>query len=110
MMFRLPHRVLSAILSLPFALLALAEAPVPIAGGFTLAVLPDTQIYAWKHPDTYPAQTRWLADHAKRYNLRYVLHVGDITQHNTNTQWQVAARARVAGCRRPALRHHHGQP
>lgn len=93
MMFRLPHRVLSAIFSLQFALLALAEAPVPITGGFTLAVLPDTQIYAWKHPDTYPAQTRWLADHAKRYNLRYVLHVGDITQHNTNTQWQVAARA-----------------
>jgi len=72
---------------------AMAAAPAPISGGFTLAVLPDTQIYAWKYPDTYPAQTRWLADNAKRYNLRYVLHVGDITQHNTNTQWQVAARA-----------------
>jgi 3',5'-cyclic AMP phosphodiesterase CpdA len=73
--------------------LALAEAPAPVPGGFTLAILPDTQIYAWKYPDTYPAQTKWLAENAKRYNLRYVLHVGDITQHNTNTQWEVAARA-----------------
>ncbi len=75
------------------ARLAFADAPAPVPGGFTLAILPDTQIYAWKYPETYPAQTKWLAENAKRYNLRYVLHVGDITQHNTNTQWQVAARA-----------------
>ena len=98
MIFRLPRRTLFAVLSVSFVLLALArlalaEAPAPIPGGFTLAVLPDTQIYAWKYPETYPAQTKWLADNARRYNLRYVLHVGDITQHNTNTQWQVAARA-----------------
>jgi hypothetical protein len=73
--------------------LALAEAPAPVAGGFTLAVLPDTQIYAWKYPDTYLAQTKWIADNIKKYNLAYVLHVGDITQHNTNSQWQLAARA-----------------
>lgn len=70
-----------------------AEAPAPIPGGFTLAVLPDTQIYAWKFPDTYPAQTRWIAANAARHHIAYVLHVGDITQHNTNDQWQVAARA-----------------
>lgn len=73
--------------------LAQAEAPAPVPGGFTLAVLPDTQIYTWKYPATYPAQTKWLAENAQRYNLAYVLHVGDITQHNTNHQWQVAADA-----------------
>lgn len=73
--------------------LAFAEAPAPIPGGFTLAVLPDTQIYTWKHPDTYPAQTKWIADNAKRYNTAYVLHVGDITQHNTNHQWKIAVDA-----------------
>ena len=78
---------------LAWASLAVAEAPAPVPGGFTLAVLPDTQYYAWKYPDTYIAQTRWLADNARRYNLTYVLHVGDITQHNTNSQWEVAARA-----------------
>lgn len=72
---------------------ARAGAPEPISGGFTLAILPDTQMYAWKFPATYPVQTKWIADNAKRYNLAYVLHVGDITQHNTNNQWQVAADA-----------------
>ena len=72
---------------------AFADAPVPVPGGFTLALLPDTQIYTWKHPETYPAQTKWVADNSKRYNTAYVLHVGDITQHNTNHQWQIAADA-----------------
>jgi hypothetical protein len=98
MKFRLPRHALSVLLSVALVFpalvrLAFAAAPAPVPGGFTLAVLPDTQIYAWKYPETYPAQTKWLADNARRYNLRYVLHVGDITQHNTNTQWQVAARA-----------------
>ena len=69
------------------------EAPKPIEGGFSLAILPDTQIYAWKHPKIYPAQTQWIADNAKARSIAYVLHVGDITQHNTNDQWQVAAKA-----------------
>ena len=98
MSFRLPRRAVFALLSMPFALmalagLALAEAPVPVPGGFTLAILPDTQIYTWKHPETYLAQTKWIADNAKRYNIPYVLHVGDVTQHNTNHQWQIAAEA-----------------
>lgn len=98
MIFRFVRRTFLARLSaslwlLACARLAFAGAPAPVPGGFTLAVLPDTQIYAWKFPETYPAQTKWLADNAQRYNLRYVLHVGDITQHNTNTQWEVAARA-----------------
>ena len=98
MSFRLPRRAVIALLSMPFALmalagLALAEAPVPVPGGFTLAILPDTQIYTWKHPETYLAQTKWIADNAKRYNIPYVLHVGDVTQHNTNHQWQIAAEA-----------------
>ncbi|MEN9572716.1 MAG: hypothetical protein RL514_571 [Verrucomicrobiota bacterium] len=98
MNFRLGWRALTAGLStslwlLMLARLAFAEAPAPVPGGFTLAVLPDTQIYTWKFPATYPAQTKWIADNAKRYNLAYVLHVGDITQHNTNHQWLIAADA-----------------
>ncbi|MBI5802669.1 MAG: metallophosphoesterase [Verrucomicrobia bacterium] len=98
MSFRLPRRALFVVVSVPFALLALArvalaDAPAPVPGGFTLAVLPDTQIYTWKHPETYPAQTRWIADNARLYNTAYVLHVGDITQHNTNHQWQIASDA-----------------
>lgn len=71
-----------------------AAAPVPPAtGGFTLAVLPDTQMYAWKDPSLYVAQTRWIADHVKAHNIQMVLHLGDVTQHNTNEQWQAARSA-----------------
>jgi hypothetical protein len=75
------------------AFLAFAEAPPPIAGGFTLAVLPDTQNYAEKFPATYEAQTRWIADNVQRYGVAYVLHVGDVTQKNLDSEWQVAKRA-----------------
>jgi len=85
--------LLLGLLIVGWSFAARAAAPAPVPGGFTLVVLPDTQIYTWKHPDTYPAQTKWIADNAKRYNTAYVLHVGDITQHNTNHQWQIAADA-----------------
>lgn len=70
-----------------------AAPPPPIAGGFTLAVLPDTQFYALRFPETYDAQTKWIAENTKRYNIAYVLHVGDITDKNTTPEWQVAAKA-----------------
>lgn len=71
-----------------------AAAPAPPAkGGFTLAVLPDTQMYAWKDPSLYTAQTKWIADNVKAHNIQMVLHLGDVTQHNTNEQWQAARSA-----------------
>lgn len=90
------YRILSAWFAFVCLVLAQnlhAEAPAPVKGGFTLAVLPDTQIYAWKYPDIYTKQTQWIADNAKKFNMAYVLHVGDITQHNTNSQWKIAAQA-----------------
>ncbi|MBI5772209.1 MAG: metallophosphoesterase [Verrucomicrobia bacterium] len=79
--------------------LRLGAAPPPPEGGFTLAVLPDTQFYALKHPEIYDAQTKWIAENVKRYNIAYVLHVGDITDKNTAPEWEVAAKAhaRLAG-------------
>lgn len=75
------------------ALLASAAPPAPIDGGFTLAVLPDTQFYALKYPEIYDAQTKWIAENVKRYHIAYVLHVGDITDKNTTPEWEVAAKA-----------------
>ena len=31
---------------------------------FSLVVLPDTQIYAWKYPEIFQAQTKWIADNS----------------------------------------------
>ena len=64
---------------------------VPIeSGSWTIALLPDTQHYADKYPQHYNAQTTWLAEHAKTHNIRFVLHEGDITNANTERQWDNA--------------------
>lgn len=55
---------------------------------FKLVLLPDTQIYAMRYPDTFYAQTKWIADHAGE--IAFVLHQGDITNNNTEAQWNVA--------------------
>jgi len=54
---------------------------------FTIAVIPDTQVYVetghnntpgthWL--DYFTAQTQWIADHKTSENIAYVIHVGDI--------------------------------
>jgi hypothetical protein len=77
-------------------LAALLFLPVPVAlaeDGFSLVVLPDTQVYAWKYPEIFRSQTQWIADHAAAYGIRYVLHVGDVVQHNSAAQWETARQA-----------------
>jgi hypothetical protein len=71
----------------------LAGPPEPVEGGFTLVVVPDSQIYTWKRPELYTLQTGWIAANVERYNLVRLLHVGDITQHDTEKQWNAACRA-----------------
>jgi len=77
---------------------AVQVAPKPeprpfVPGSWTIAVLPDTQFYSLGHPDVYEAQTQWLAQHATELDIRYVLHLGDLTHNNTPEQWAVARRA-----------------
>jgi 3',5'-cyclic AMP phosphodiesterase CpdA len=72
--------------------------PTPDRPGFTegstmLAVLPDTQYYALNYPGVYDAQTAWIATHAQRRNIKYVLHLGDIVDQNTPREWQRAAQS-----------------
>lgn len=60
---------------------------------YTIAILPDTQIYAMHYPLTFFRQAEWLAAQAQELNLALVLHVGDITNDNTPMQWGIAAEA-----------------
>jgi hypothetical protein len=69
------------------------EAPEFVPGSFTLAVLPDTQVYCQRFPQHYYNQTEWIAENRDRYNIKHVLHLGDITNRNTQDQWKVAAKA-----------------
>lgn len=63
------------------------------ADGWTLALLPDTQIYSIEYQDVYPRQTSWLAANRDRLNLCFVAHEGDIVHGNTHSEWLVAKRA-----------------
>lgn len=60
---------------------------------YTVAILPDTQVYAQKYPDIFTRQTQWLGEQALALNIGLVLHMGDITETNTREQWRNAARS-----------------
>lgn len=62
---------------------------------FTVAVLPDTQFYAQKFPDTFHAQTAWIAANAVREKIVFVSHVGDVVESggDARKEWQVAKSA-----------------
>lgn len=61
-------------------------------GSTTVAVLPDTERYSDDFPHFFEAQTRWIAKNHKERNIAYVVHLGDITQHNAPAEWEVARR------------------
>lgn len=53
-----------------------------------LVLLPDTQTYTSNYPEIFKSQTSWIAENAK--NIAFVLHQGDITDNNSEPQWDVA--------------------
>jgi len=57
---------------------------------FSVALLPDTQIYSQSYPHIYMNQTQWIVNNSQQKNIVYVLHEGDITNHNTIPQWENA--------------------
>ena len=73
--------------------------PVAEAGACSIVVLPDTQFYSQLHPEIFHRQTQWIADNIKRYDIRFVLQLGDITQTAATAEWNVAraAFARLTG-------------
>ncbi len=60
---------------------------------FSLVVLGDTQYYASGQPPIYPAHTQWIVDHAEEYNVQAVIHMGDVTNSNLVSEWEVASAA-----------------
>ncbi len=65
---------------------------------YTIAVLPDTQDYTDASltngpPETFYAMTEWLVASRDAKNIVFVGHVGDVTQDNLASHWDVANRA-----------------
>ena len=52
---------------------------------FVLVLLPDTQAYTSKFPESFKAQTEWITAHAD--SIAFVLQQGDITDGNADYQW-----------------------
>ncbi len=81
-------------LALGAPLAALRAEDSPAEKEFTVVLLPDTQFYAEKYPETYVAQTLWIRERAEAENIKFVIHLGDIVQHATRgAEWQNANRA-----------------
>ena len=62
-----------------------------IPDAFTVVLLPDTQHYSDKDPSTYLAQIRWIVGNAALADIRFVVHLGDITEQNTEEEWKNAS-------------------
>jgi hypothetical protein len=61
---------------------------------FTLVLLPDTQFYSEKYPETFVAQTMWIRERARVDNLKFVIGLGDIVQNaHVEREWQNAHEA-----------------
>ena len=65
-------------------------APPPVPGGFTIALMPDTQYYAQLHPDIFDKQTQWIADNTTTHAIKFVIQLGDVTQTAAEPEWIVA--------------------
>lgn len=62
-------------------------------GSQLLVALPDTQYYSLKYPGLFHAQTTWIRDNVGERNIKYVLHLGDIVNNNTEEEWKRASAA-----------------
>lgn len=69
------------------------KSPAFVSGSWSLVLLPDTQKYSLLYPETFVRQTQWIARNKDKYNIRYVLHLGDITDANTDIEWRNAEKA-----------------
>ncbi len=68
--------------------------PTPfVPGSWTLAILPDPQFYSKTYPGLFHLQTRWIVENKDKYNITYVLTLGDLTHNNNDQQWQRASNA-----------------
>jgi hypothetical protein len=65
----------------------------PAPGEFSIACLPDTQMYSQNGPERFLAQTQWIVAQRERYNIQAVLHEGDVVNRNQPEQWANAQAA-----------------
>lgn len=63
---------------------------------FSIILLPDTQYYTQEakgSTNVYNKQLQWIANNKTKENIKFVAHLGDITNNNYVSQWEVASHA-----------------
>lgn len=93
------RKALSLVLT-PVMMLTTSATPViPSADKndeFTIAIIPDTQYYTSEKNggknEMFIAQTKWIAENAKKENIKFVIHLGDISDDGEKfpIQWSRA--------------------
>ena len=60
---------------------------------YSFAVIGDTQIVSQNHKDTFGEIYDWILDNSEENNTKFVMGLGDITEHSYAEEWQVAMNA-----------------
>jgi len=60
---------------------------------YAFAVVPDPQYITESSPEKLNAMYKYIADNVQSKNIQYVMGVGDITDNDTDSEWQVAYNA-----------------
>jgi hypothetical protein len=61
---------------------------------YTFVVLPDTQYYSASYPEIFMAQAEWVVENKEAFNIKFVIHLGDLVDDPYVTaQWEVARSA-----------------
>jgi hypothetical protein len=58
---------------------------------FSLVILPDTQDYTARYPFIFEKQVQWIKNNTRTLNIAFVVHLGDITNDNSEKQWITAS-------------------
>ncbi|MCF7560451.1 metallophosphoesterase [Sabulilitoribacter multivorans] len=69
-------------------LFCMVNSTVNSQNSFEFVVLPDSQTLVEEFPEVYKSQMEWIVNQKDRFS--FVLHVGDITQNNSEEEWEVA--------------------
>ena len=64
---------------------------MPTDFDYSLAVVGDMQVMTYLYPDKLHHITDWLIANRERYNIRFAMNLGDITEHNFEHEWSLAA-------------------
>jgi hypothetical protein len=58
---------------------------------FSIMQITDTQYISWMNPSLFYGTTNWIVNNSQEYNLKMVVHTGDLVDTPTHTsEWEVA--------------------